>query len=346
MTGHIDTMKAAAYTETGPATEVLRLVERPLPEPGAGEVRIRVLVSGVNPIDLRLRSGAYAGDASPLTPVVPHSDGAGIVDTVGEGVTELRAGQRVWLWEAAYQRRDGTAQEYVVLPARNAVPLPDDVSFDAGASIGIPAVTAHRALTVHEDAPRRLAPEALAGKTVLVAGGAGAVGHAAIQLARWAGARVVATVSGPEKAALATAAGAESTVDYRATDATTAIREFAPDGVDIIVEVSPVANAKLDTAVLAPHGSVSVYNNTGDLTLPVGTSMAANVRYQFLIAFTMRDQAKRDAHAALAAALRDGVLSVGADAGLPIHRFPLADAGLAHEALEKGVVGKVLVDIP
>jgi D-arabinose 1-dehydrogenase-like Zn-dependent alcohol dehydrogenase len=165
----------------------------------------RVAVSGVDPIDFKLRQGE-----APLFPeVVPHNDGAGTVDARGDGVTELEAGQLVWLWEVGYGRPGGTAQEHVVVPAKYAVPLPDDASFELGASIGIPAVTARRALTVHEDSPARLTPGSLAGRTVLVAGGAGAVGHATIQLARWAGARVIATVSTGEKAKLALAAGAE-----------------------------------------------------------------------------------------------------------------------------------------
>jgi NADPH2:quinone reductase len=253
----------------------------------------------------------------------------------------------VWLFEAAHGRPNGTAAEYTTVPAWKAVPLPDQVSFEVGASIGIPAITAHRALTIHEDTPPRLAPGALSGKTVLVAGGAGAVGHAAIQLAKWSGAQVIATVSSPEKARLAKAAGSDRTVNYRTQDAVVEIRRFAPTGVDLVVEVSPAQNAGIDAAVVAPHGSIAVYADDGgaNVTLPIGQHMADNLRYQFLIAFTMRGQAKRCAFRAIQAALADGALPVGADHGLPLLRYALPDTAKAHEALEGGAIGKVLIDI-
>src|ERR687897_77822 len=187
-------MRAIPYTRPGDPS-VLELVETPIPEPGAGEVRIRVLVSGVNPTDWKSRSGTF-GDG-PTEATVPNHDGAGVVDAVGAGVTGFREGDRVWVTLAGDGRpAGGTAQEFTVAPADRAFALPTGVDFELGASIGIPAVTAHRALTVAEDGPARLGPDALAGRTVLVAGGAGAVGNAAIQLASWAGANVIATVSG------------------------------------------------------------------------------------------------------------------------------------------------------
>src|SRR5919201_3894457 len=250
-------MRAIVYSQAG-GPEVLRLVERPVPEPGPGEVRVAIRVSGVNPTDWKARRRQLA-----FAEVVPNQDGAGVIDAVGAGVDPSRVGERVWLWEAAWQRADGTAQEYVVVPERQAVRLPDGVSFDVGASLGIPALTAHRCLTVSELGPRRLAPGELAAQTVLVAGGAGAVGHAAIQLARWAGARVLSTVSGDDKAKLARAAGAEQVVNYRSPDAAEQIRRVAPDGVDVIVEVAPGANAALDAAVLAANGTVAVYAADG-----------------------------------------------------------------------------------
>lgn len=338
-------MKAVVYSRTGPAAEVLRLVERPVPEPGSGEVRVRVHVSGVNPLDFKLRQGN--GERTPYPEVVPHQDGAGTIDAVGAGVDNLAVGQRVWLWEASFRRPSGTAQEYTVLPARHAVPLPDGVSFETGASIGIPAVTAHRALTVHEDAPRRLGPGGLAGFSVLVAGGAGAVGHAAIQLARWAGADVAATVSSAGKTALATAAGAGLVVNRQEPGTADKIRQFAPDGVDIIVEVAPARNTELNAAVARTDTAVAVYADTGGgtLCLPVGAHMFRNVRYQFVLAYEMRDRAKADALTAVQAALGDGALPVGGMAGLPLIRFPLASTALAHDALQRGVTGKVLVDV-
>ena len=250
-------MRAIVYTSTG-GPEVLRLVERPIPEPGAGEVRVRVAVSGVNPTDWKSRSAGTLAFAD----AVPNQDGAGTVDAVGPGVG-LSVGQRVWIWEAAWQRPNGTAQEQVVVPENQAVPLPDGASFDVGASLGIPALTAHRCLTVAEGGPDRLRPGALDGRMVLVAGGAGAVGHAAIQLARWAGATVLTTVSSEAKAGLARSAGAHHVIHYRAQDAEAAIKTIAPDGIDVIVEVAPAVNAALDTAVLAPHGTVAIYANNG-----------------------------------------------------------------------------------
>jgi NADPH2:quinone reductase len=326
---------------------VLRLVERPVPEPGPGEVRVAVHVSGVNPTDWKARRRG-SGDGRPSFPeVVPNQDGAGTVDAVGAGTDPSRVGERVWLWEAAWQRVDGTAQEYVVLPERQAVRLPEGVSFDVGASLGIPALTAHRCLTVAEPGPQRLAPGALAGRTVLVAGGAGAVGHAAVQLARWAGARVLATVSGDQKAKLARAAGVDQVVNYRRSDAVEEIRRLAPDGVDVVVEVAPAANAALDAAVLATNGTVAVYATDGgsELDLAAGELMSRNIRYQFVLVYTVSPEAKDQALADVTAAAADGALPVGDDAGLPLRRFPLDRTAEAHAAVEGGAVGKVLVDV-
>jgi NADPH2:quinone reductase len=338
-------MKAVVYSETG-GPEVLRLVERPVPEPGPGEVRVAVAVSGVNPTDWKARRGSRS-DQLPFPEVVPNQDGAGTIDAVGPGVKASRVGERVWVWEAAWERADGTAQEYVVLPERQAVRLDDGVSFDVGASLGIPALTAHRCLTVSELGPRRLAPGALAGETVLVAGGAGAVGHAAIQLARWAGARVITTVSSDEKAGLALAGGADHVVNYRSRGAADEIRGLAPDGVDVVVEVAPAANAALDFAALASNGTVAVYTADGgdELELSVWGLMSRNVRYQFVLVYTVPAAAKAQAVADVSAAAADGALKVGEDAGLPLHRFPLERTADAHAAVEGGAVGKVLIDL-
>jgi NADPH:quinone reductase len=338
-------MRAVVYSETGPP-EVLRLVERPVPEPGPGEVRVAVQVSGVNPTDWKARQGSGGGQL-PFPEIVPNQDGAGTIDAVGDGVDASRVGERVWVWEAAWQRADGTAQEYVVLPERQAVRLPDGVSFDAGASLGIPALTAHRCLTVSELGPRQLAPGVLAAQTVLVAGGAGAVGHAAIQLARWSGARVITTVSGDEKAKLAQAAGAEHVVNYRSSDAIDQIRRLAPDGVDVVVELAPAANAALDPAVLAPNGTVAVYAGDGgaEFQLSVSELMSRNIRYQFVLVYTVPPAVKDHAVADVSAAAADGALPVGEDAGLPLHRFPLERAAEAHAAVERATVGKVLIDV-
>jgi NADPH2:quinone reductase len=325
---------------------VLRLVERPVPEPAPGEVRVAVAVSGVNPTDWKARSGRRGGSL-PFPELVPNQDGAGTIEALGEGVDPARMGERVWLWEAAWQRADGTAQEYVVLPERQAVRLDDVVPFDVGASLGIPALTAHRCLTVSAAGPGRLAPGALAGLTVLVAGGAGAVGHAAIQLARWAGARVISTVSSEEKAKLAQAAGSDHVVNYRSDAAVDDIRGHAPEGVDLIVEVAPAVNADLDLAVLAPNGTVAAYASEGrdELEVSVWGLMSRNVRYQFVFVYTVPTAAKDQAVLDVSGAARDGALSVGEAAGLPLHRFPLERTGEAHAAVEGGAVGKVLIDI-
>ncbi|MCU1447639.1 NADPH:quinone reductase [Cryobacterium sp.] len=338
-------MRAIVYTETGEPS-VLQLVEREVPQPGAGEVRVRVVVSGVNPTDWKSRRGQGIVGAS-VTEVVPNQDGAGVVDAVGAGVTEFALGDRVWLHLAAYQRQSGTAQEFAVLPVNRVAPLADAVGFDVGASLGVPAMTAHRALTVEEDGPARLSPGALAGRTVLVAGGAGAVGHAAIQLARWAGARVITTVSGATKATLATAAGAHHVVVYTEGNPAEQIRALAPDGVNLIVEVAPAVNAELDAAVVAPRASVAIYatDGGGRITLNASPNMGGNVRYQFILLYTVGQAALDAARADVSAAAAAGVFAVGEAAGLPLHRFPLERTADAHAAVEAGVVGKVLIDV-
>ncbi|MFC4035294.1 NADPH:quinone reductase [Streptomyces polygonati] len=333
-------MKAIIYTTTGDP-DVLTLTDRPLPEPGPGEVRVRVRVSGVNPTDWKARRGT-----APDGEKVPNQDGSGVIDAVGPGVPPSRVGERVWLWETAVGRGDGTAQQYQTVSARQAVPLPEHASFDLGASLGVPALTAHRALTVADGGPRRLAPGALDGRTVLVAGGAGAVGNAAIQLARWAGATVLTTVSGPDKAALATAAGAHHVVNYREQDAAAEIRRLAPDGVHIVVEVAPAANAELDLAVTAPDAVVAFYaSDSPAMEVPIRASMTGNIRWQGVLVYAVPSAAKDDAVAAVTAALADDAIRVGEKAGLPLHRFPLERTGDAHAAVEAGAIGKVLVDV-
>jgi NADPH2:quinone reductase len=323
----------------------MELVDRPIPEPGPGEVRVRVRMSGVNPTDWKARRGSRGHTDG--VEQVPNQDGAGVVDAVGEGVDAAWAGRRVWIWEAAWQRADGTAQEYVVLPLRQVVPLPDHASFELGASLGIPALTAHRCLTIAEGGPEQLRPGALAGRTVLVVGGAGAVGNAAIQLARWAGATVITTVSSAEKEALARTAGAHHVVNYRAGDTAAAIRAVAPDGVDVVVEVAPGPNAELDVAVLAPNGTLAVYANDGGdtLTLPVLPLMFGNVRWQAVMIYTVPTAAKDHAVAGVSAAVADGALQVGEQAGLPLHHFPVERVADAHAAVEQGAVGKVLIEL-
>jgi NADPH:quinone reductase len=339
-------VKSVVYSRTG-GPSVLRLVDRDLTEPGPGEVRVHIIVSGVNPTDWKSRLGSGDGAAPPFPEVTPNQDGAGVVDALGEGVENLAVGDRVWVYLAGHQRPTGTAQEYTNLPAARVVRLPAATSFDIGASLGVPAMTAHRALTVSEDGPKRLHPGALADKVVLVAGGAGAVGHAALQLARWAGATVITTISDPAKAELATAAGAHHVINYRDEDALTAITKVAPDGVDLVAEVAISANSQLDIDVVKPRGCVAIYANDsgGEFSLPVRPSMTKNMRYQFVLLYTVGDAALTAAVEDITLALIDEVLPVGENAGLPLHRFPLANTADAHQAVQDGAVGKVLIDV-
>jgi len=337
-------MKAIVYEATGPSS-VLKLQDRPLAEPGPGEVRVRMVVSGVNPTDWKSRSGG--GSKQLDAPKVPNQDGAGVIDHLGSGVTGFTVGDRVWLWDVAWGGTEGTAQEYVVVPSHKAVALPDAESFDTGASLGIPALTAHRALTSNEDGPARLSPGALAGRSVLVTGGAGAVGHAAIQLARWAGAAVITTVSGDRKAELARRAGAGTVINYRTDDVVSAVHQVAADGVDIIVDVNAPANIETDLDILKPGGTISIYAaNPGEpLTVPIRDSMSKNVRYQFILTYTVTNAQKQHAVAAVAEALAAGAVRVGEEHGLPLTRFALEQAAAAHDAVEQETVGKVLIDV-
>jgi NADPH2:quinone reductase len=338
-------MRAVVYRSTGDP-DVLELVDKPVREPGPGEVRVRIVRSGVNPTDWKSRRGSSPG--APVDPArTPNQDGSGIIEAVGEGVTPALTGLRVWIYEAAYQRPEGTAQEFALVPARNVVTLPDRASFDLGAALGVPFLTAHRCLTVAETGPNRLGPGALQGRCILVAGGAGAVGNAAIQLARWADATVITTVSSPAKAQLAAAAGADHVVNYREQDVVGEVRKIAPHGVDAVVEVAPAANAAIDAQVIARHGSVAIYANDGgdEIGIPVRSQMTPNARWQFVLVYTEPSAAKSTALDDVAAAVMDGAVRVGDAAGLPLHHFPLERAGEAHAAVERGAVGKVLIDV-
>ena len=320
-------MKAALYRTTGPARDVLRVEEVTRPEPGPGEVLVRVRASGVNPTDFKTRAGATTRPIEEFQ--VPNQDGAGVVEAVGDGVDAARVGERVWMWLAAFGRRWGTAAEYTVVPARQAVPLPDGASFELGASLGVPAMTAHRALFA--DGP-------VAGKTVLVTGGAGAVGHYAIELAKWAGAHVVTTVSSPEKGELAAKAGADLVVNYRDKDAIDQVKAFAPV-VERVVEVALGANLDLDLAVSGPETTVVTYAADGaDPVLPVRACMSANVTLRFMLLYGVPAPALDAAVTDITAAVAAGALTE-----LPAHRFALDDVVAAHEAAERGAVGKVLI---
>jgi len=321
-------MRAALYRSSGPAAEVLTVEDIERPEPGPGEVLVRVHASGVNPTDFKTRSGATGRPVDGFQ--VPHQDGAGVIEAVGAGVDPTRVGERVWLWLAAFGRRWGTAAEWTVVPARLAVAMPPGVSFELGASLGVPAMTAHYCL--YADGP-------IDGQTVLVAGGAGAVGHFAIELSKRAGLRVIATVSGPEKAALAERAGADLVVNYRSADAAEQIRAFAPAGVDRIVEVALGANLALDLAVAHAGTTIVTYAAEAENpVLPVRACMGANVVLRFILLYGIAAAALDQAAADVTAALADGALTE-----LPVHRFALDDIVAAHEAAESGTMGKVIV---
>ena len=323
-------VKAALYQSTGAARDVLRVADVDRPEPGPGEVRVRLRVSGINPTDWKSRSGATARPVDGFQ--IPHHDGAGEIDAVGAGVDSGRTGQRVWVWLAAAGRRWGTAAQWTVVPADQAVPLPDGASFDLGGSLGVPAITAHRCLFA--DGP-------MDGKIALVAGGAGAVGHFAIELAKHAGARVVTTVSSPQKAELASKAGADRVVNYRDADAADQVRSFA-DRVDRVVEVALGANLNTDLAVAGPATVIVTYaSEASDPVLPIRACMTANVTLRFVLLYTIPRPALSRAAADITAALEAGALTE-----LPVHRFALDDIAAAQEAVEAGAVGKVLLDIP
>jgi NADPH:quinone reductase len=319
-------MRAAVYDQIGASAEVMRVEDVPTPEPGPGEVRLRVALSGVNPTDWKSRSGLTSRGIDEFQ--VPHHDGVGVIDAVGAGVDPGRVGQRVWTWLAAAGNKWGTAAQWSVVPERRAVPLPDGISDELAACLGVPAMTAHRVLFA--DGP-------LTGKTVLVAGGAGAVGHFAIELAKHAGARVVTTVSGPEKAELAAKAGADLVVNYREPGAADAIGEFGP--VDRVAEVDLAANLDLDLAVLSPNSQIITYASTAaDPDLSVRACMNANVCLRFVLLYGVPAQALEQAAADITVALRDGALSP-----LPVHRYDLADVVAAQDAVQAGAVGKVVV---
>jgi NADPH2:quinone reductase len=322
-------MRAVLYDRTGPAPEVLIVAEVDRPEPGPGEVRVRVALSGINPVDVKVRGGAIPRRVD--GPLVPHDDGVGVIDAVGAGVDEGRVGQRVWLWLAAVGGRWGTAAEWVVVPAAQAVPLPDTASDELGACLGVPALTAHQC--VLGDGP-------VSGRTVLVQGGAGAVGHFAVQLARWSGARVLATVGSAANAVLARQAGAHAVVDHRDTDATAQLQAIAPV-VDRIVEVALVDNFARDLALSRPGTTIVTYASDGrDLQLPLRACMNACVTLRFMLLYAIPEQARLDAVRDVSAALADRAL-----APLPVRHYSLDDAVAAHEDVEAGRGGKVVLDL-
>lgn len=323
-------MIAAQYDTGGPAAGMIELRELPRPAPGPGEVLVRVRFYGVNPTDVRAQEGRSFNP--PYERVVPGQDGAGEIVAVGEGVAPDRIGERVWLYLCQWQRPQGAAAQWIALPAEQAVALPPGAPLELGAGLGIPALTAHRCL--HAAGP-------IAGASVLVAGGAGAVGHAAIELARFGGARVASTVSSEAKRALAAAAGAELVLDYTSEDVPAAVLGWAPDGVARIVEVAIAANIALDAEVIAAGAEIASYGAPDGPIEGPRALMVKNALVRFVLVYTMGEAALRDAVAAVGAALAAGALRE-----MPELRFPLEHIQEAHDAVREHAVAKVLVEIP
>jgi len=324
-------MLAAWYERPGPAGEVLQVGEMADPQPGAGELRVRVAVSGINPGDAKKR-GDWVGGGLPFPRVVPHSDGAGIVDAVGDGVERGRVGQRVWVYGAQSYRPFGTAAELTVVPADQAVELPGEVGDELGACLGIPGITAHRA--VFGDGP-------VAGRTVLVQGALGAVGSLAAQLARWGGATVIGTVT---RSADLDRLGAAVTHGVALDDGqpAEAIRAHAPGGVDRIVEVAFSDNADLDAAVAAPDAVIAAYATRRERPdFPFWPMLFANLTIRLLGSDDFPRAARRQAADDLTAAAREGALAI--PIGEPL---PLQEIAAAHERVEAGARERVLLSIP
>ncbi|MGI9391006.1 MAG: NADPH:quinone reductase [Boseongicola sp.] len=316
-------MKAAYYEATGAAGEVLQVGDLANPQPGPGEVLVKIAVSAVHPSDVKTRGGARGPLAYPK--VIPHSDGAGRIAAVGDGVDAGRVGERVWLWNAGWKRAFGTAAELVALPSDQAVKLPENASYSLGATLGIPAVTAHRCLFA--DGP-------IDGMTVLVTGGAGTVASAAIQMAKLSGARVIATVSGDQKAEYASRLGADATVNYRNPDAAASILAAnGGRGVDRIIEIEFGGNLAIAQAVLAEGGTIAAYGSMAvpEPVLPFYSMMFANQTLQGVLVYTIPEAARRQAEADIHKWLVDGSLA------LPIAgEMPLGDVVESHKAVEAG----------
>jgi len=323
-------MRAAYYEQNGSARDVLRVGDVETPQAGPGEVRVKLATSGVNPSDVKSRQGSTRKIAWPR--LVPQSDGAGVIDQVGDGIAKSRLGERVWVWNGQWKRAFGTAAEFIALPAAQAVKLPDKVSFEAGACLGIPAMTAIHAV-------------ALAGtekdSTVLVAGGAGSVGQYAIQFAKALGATVLTTISSPEKAAAAREAGADHAIDYKREDVGERVMELTGKrGVDAVIEMDLAANAKLIPFVLRPKGSVIVYGTgAAAASLPAYFCLTQSIRVQFFLVYELDTRERERAVSAIGRALEQGKLANR----IATPTYALTDIATAHEAVERGTIGNVIV---
>jgi NADPH2:quinone reductase len=326
-------MRVAYYESTGPAREVLKVGEVDGPRPGPGEVLVEIAYSGVNPSDVRARGG---GSKRPFafSRTIPHSDGAGTIVAVGPDLPAERIGERVWLWNAQWFRPFGSAAEKIALPSAQAVALPEGVSLEEGACLGIPALTAWYALHHTPD---------IAGKTILVVGGAGSVGRYAIEIAKARGARVIATTSVEEKTKYALAAGADLALDYRAPDfPERVLAETAGNGLDYCLESNLAGNAAFLPAIMAAHGTVVVYGTGGpEATIPSNAIMQKNIRVQFIFVYEMPKSVRLAALAGLTTLLRRGAITKPQTL-----LFDLDRVVEAHEAVENGGrIGQVLLKI-
>lgn len=335
MVTEIDTvveMDAITYTRNGPSG-VLQMVRVPRPEPGPGEVRIRLETSGVNPSDWKSRAAGRYQAPTEDEPQIPHHDGAGHIDAVGRGVSTARVGERVWTYFAAWQRRTGTAAQWTVVPTEQAVVMSNDVSMEDGASLGIPAITAHSVLGDLT---------ALKGRPVLVRG-YGAVGFAALQLAVWAGAEVVVSSGQADRRTAALADGAVAAVDPTASDAAEQLRGALPDGASRIVEVALGKNLVEDASLLRAGGVLGVYASDGAevLDFPFRALLDANARLEFVMAYRLPEESLARARHDISAAVEAGHLR-----GRPTRHFALPDTAQAHDALEAGEQARVIIDIP
>ncbi|QDM15851.1 NADPH:quinone reductase [Tardiphaga sp. vice352] len=324
-------MRAAFYRSQGRASDVLELGELETPVPGPGEVRVRLMTSGVNPSDWKARIGGFR--PMPASLVVPHSDGAGIIDAVGDGVAPSRIGERVWIWNGQWKRAFGTAAEYISLPSEQAVLLPDNIGFDIGACLGIPLFTAIHAVHLADPRP---------GDTILIAGGAGSVGHYAIQLAKRRGARVMTTVSGDKKAAHALSAGADEVINYLTEDVARKVRQLAPSGVDSIIEMDLSRNAVYYPDILKPHATCAVYGMSAQQsTLPSLALMSLNIRlwFAFIYELTVSDRASGLAEIGRLLTENSLVHTVA-------YQMPLDRIVEAHEMVEGGtLLGNLVLNI-
>ena len=322
-------MQAAYYERNGPARAVLRIGEIQTPRAGPGEVRVKLVASGVNPSDVKSRQGSTRKIAFPR--VIPHSDGAGVIDEVGDGVSKSRIGERVWVWNGQWRRAFGTAAEFIVVPTTQAVALPSNVSFEAGACLGIPAMTAIHAVIL---------AKATKDTTLLVSGGAGAVSQYIIQFAKAQGAMVITTVSSPEKAKAAREAGADHTIDYKRESVGERVMEITGKrGVDVTIEMDLTANAKLIPSVLRPKGSVIVYGTGPEAVLPAAFCLINSIRLQFFLVYELDAPERERALAAINSALKTGSLLNR----IAQPTYSLTDTIAAHEAVERGTIGNVIV---